>query len=493
MKELGSGRFGANEPLLTHRAWAKELMVSHFTVSKAMDLLKAQGIVESSEGSYTFYKGIDKERPEAKSVKENGPAEICLWFNDQRNVRRIRQGIVRQRFQNKFSGEASKVSFVEEAFDVSFSAFRSQLLEAFLRGGRPTLGEFPQTYLSMLNSYEVLGELASPEASKYLDQIDERYLEHSFFDGKCGFLPFSCSYSYLVCNTELMRKAGLNPDDEFKSWGDFAEKCESLKRVCAVEPLHVSENGLYWLLAQWIYQADDCLPLKGRLPLIDWQSDAARAGVDFLIEMVFDRKLIRVSGPDRLAQTSPFLAGQTPIVMEEIMLSAALELDQTDAFTLKAFPTGPNGIQLSMMNTAGWVVNANSEKAAQIHAGKYAFEWEKWIHAREGGSTMRKLGVAPGLNSLFKNPRKDQFCSNKLPKNWQKVFDQLKECGRWEASDSDLVSIALAPILLSEFRTAGQRPNPELLLKHLLLAQYDAGILSKRGDLDTKNQTRKSS
>lgn len=443
-----------------------------------MDLLKNQGVVESTEGSYTFLKATGVEKfAVARATQTPGDAEISLWFNKQDTVRQIRRAIVRQRFQNEFSKEMPWTQFSEKKFNLSFSEFRARLLEGFLTENGPTLGEFPQTYLDFLDSYDVLGELAPKEAEEYLDLIDERYLEHSFVRGACRFLPFGCSYSYLVCNRELFREAGVDPDEEFKSWSDFAEKCEQLKKTYGAEALQVSENGLFWLLSQWIYQADSSLPEKGRLPLIDWQGEAARVGMKFLIEMIFERKLIRVINSCRLAQTSPFLAGQVPIALEEIMLSVALELDQTEAFTIKAFPPGPGGSPLSLMNTVGWVADANSSIATQRRAGEYILSWEKWLHVGEGGAAMRRLGVAPSLTPLLKDPCKDRFYSEKLPSDWRRTFHSLKEYGRWEASDSDLVSRVLTPILLSKFQTEDAPPCTNTLLKHLMLAQYDAGIL----------------
>ena len=157
------------------------------------------------------------------------------------------------------------------------------------------------------------------------------------------------------------------------------------------------------------------------------------------------------------------------------MLAAALELDQAESFTLKAFPPGPNGIPLSLMNTVGWVVNANADEATQRVAGEYIFSWEKWLRTKDGGGTMRRLGVAPGLISLFKDSKRDQFYSDKLPTDWSRTIASLKECGRSEASNSALVSAALTPVLLAEFQR-GLPVNTRMLLKHLMLAQYDAGI-----------------
>lgn len=475
MKELQSGRFAADEPLPTHRAWAKELMVSHFTVSRATDLLKADGVIESSEGSYAFLLDASGKKP---TLVDSPKAEITLWFNDQKNVRRFRQSIVRQRFQNDFIARHPGVSFANKKFEMSFGDYRARVLESFLQESSPTLGEFPQTYLDFLASYDVLGDLATGEDARYLDLLDERYLEHSFVDGKCRFLPFGCSYSYLVCNDNLFRAAGLNPAEEFKSWSDFASKCEQLKNAHGGAPFHVSGDGLLSLLSQWIYQADPALPAKGRLPLVDWQSEAALTGLNFLLEMVFDRKLIKIiNGAERLSQTSPFLAGRVPMARCEMMLSSVLELDSADAISIKPFPPGPSGAGLSLMNTVGWAVNANADEATQGLAGKYIVEWERWIHSGEGSMTMRKLGIAPSLSSMFKDQRKDRFYSDKLPETWRKTFSQLKEDGRWEASDSDLVAGVLTPILLEEIQK-GRPADTRTFLKHLMLAQYDAGILN---------------
>ncbi|MBE2205554.1 MAG: GntR family transcriptional regulator [Chthoniobacterales bacterium] len=482
LEELESGRYRRDEPLPSRREWARGLNVSHFTVGRAMDLLKSRGLIESREGSYTFLSPSAGGESLSVLRKDSALGEIHLWANCKRSTRRMKQAIVRRRFQKNFGKTTPAARFFNEKFDVPFSDFLSRQLENFIQGEHPTLAEFPQTYLEFLNDYKAPGVLDSGEAGRYLDLLNDKYLEHSFVDGKCRFLPFGCSYSHLVCNAEIFRQAGLNPDAEFQSWDDFADQCERLKAIHGVEPLHVSGRGLFWLLTHWVYQADPALPARGRLPLIDWQSKSARVGMDFLLEMFFDRKLIRlVNSSNRLAQISPFLAGQVPMVLEEIMLSAAVELDQTALFTLKALPIGPNSSPFSLMNTVGWVVNANADEMARRCAGQYIFEWERWIHDGEGGATMRRQGVAPSLNSLFKDPDKDRFYSDKLPENWKRTYRDLEECGRWEASDSDLVAGALIPILQDEFQK--DRPvSSETLLKHLLLAQYDAGILDRENN-----------
>ena len=477
--ELQGGRFGLNQPLLTHRAWAKELAVSHSTIGKAMELLRAEGVIESSEGSYTFLKIADSEKfdPAGGDQPEQSPIAIQMWHNGGKTFRRMRQAIVRQRFQETFSAKRPEVRFTEKNLEIPFESFRSRILESFVQGEGPTLGQIPQTYLEFLERHSALGEIAVEENERYLDLLDERYLEHSFVGGKCQFLPFGCSFSYLACNENLMRQAGLDPSEDFESWTGFVEVCERLKKAHGVAPLHVSEVGLFWLLSQWIYQADSTLPSEGRLPLICWNSEAARIGMDFLLEMIFDRKLIHVNRGDRVSQTSPFLAGQVPMMLDEIMLGTALELDQAKAFTLKLLPPGPNGTPLSLMNAVGWVGNPKLDNVTQTRSGEYILDWERWIHVGDGGSTMRKLGVAPNVFSLFKDASKDQFASNKLPTAWQRTFEQLKEFGRWEASNSDLVSSALTPILQAEIKI-GKPQSSARVLKHLMLAQYEAGILA---------------
>jgi len=479
LEQLQSGRFIPEEPLPTHRAWAKELNVSHFTVSKAMEALKERDVVESSEGSYTFMR-----RPvsyETASVvtanSEMTDVQLSLWYNGVKNVRRLRQSIVRQRFQNEFSAKNPHVQFKEARFELPFDKFRSQLLEGFLQGDGPIVGELPQTYLEFLSAHHSLGDFpVDDERARYFDALDDPFKEHVYEDGKCQFVPFSCSFSYLVCNKSLMKEAGLDPNVEFRSWSHFADVCEGLKKKHGFEPFHVSEMGLFWLLSQWIYQSMPDLPKGGRLPLIDWQSDVALKGFNFLKEMLFERKLIKVKDIDMISQTSPFLAGKVPIVLSEIMLSSALELNHAEAFSVKLHPPGPAGHKLSLMNAAGWVMNANASPLAQRCAGEYILDWESWVHMRDGGAAMRKMGVAPSLISLFKDGRKDGFHSDKVPKAWKRTFEDAKEYGRWEASDSDFVISALRPVLRAQLRGEAA-PNANEILKHFMLAQYDAGIL----------------
>ena len=456
-------------PLPTNRQWAEELRVSHFTVSKAMKLLKQQGLVESTEGSYTFLKPQGAEEVGGESP------HITMWFNSNRNVRRMRQGIIRSRFQKGFAAERPGMKFSERDFNLSMTEFFTQMLAAFVQGKDPVLAEFPQTYLEFLEAQDVLSPFPREEGADYLDEIDERFLEHAMEDGQCRFLPFACTYSYLVCNRTLMRKAGLEPEEEFSSWDDLAQKCERMKTALGGEPIHVSENGLLWLLLHWIYQADEALPATGRLPLVNWQSTAARAGMDFFLEMVFDRQLVRVNCGGKFSLSSPFLAGKVALSLEEIMLSTALELDHASDFTIKPVPPGPNGIPLSLMNTVGWTVNAHADKVAQQRAWEYILAWERWLHLGEGGEAMKRLGVAPGLFSLLKNPEKDQFSSRKIPPDWQTAFRQIRRHGRWEASDCGMMRAVQAPLLRAEVQK-GHKPDPQTLLTHLMLAQHEAGI-----------------
>ncbi len=458
-------------PLPTHRQWAEELTVSHFTVSKAMKLLKDQGLVESTEGSYTFLKSRDATEAGAEQ------SEITMWFNSNRNVRRMRQSIIRSRFQKGFTEDMPGLKFSERDFNLPMTEFFTQMLAAFVQGKDPVLAEFPQTYLEFLEAHGVLSSFPREEGADYLDEIDERFLEHSMKDGQCRFLPFACSYSYLVCNQTLMRKAGLEPEEEFSSWDDLAKKCERMKTALGGEPIHVSEDGLFWLLLHWIYQADEALPATGRLPLVDWQSTAARVAMDFFLEMVFDRQLIRVNYGGKFSLSSPFWAGKVPMTFGEIMLSTALELDHASDFTIKPVPPGPNGIALSLMNTVGWTGNAHADKVVQQRAWEYAFAWERWLHLDAGGEAMKRLGVAPSLFSLLKNPEKDQFSSCKIPSDWQAAFRQIRERGRWEAPDCGMMCAVQAPLLRAEVQK-GHKPDPQTLLTHLLLAQHEAGIPS---------------
>lgn len=470
---LESREFGVEEPLPTRRQWAKELMVSHFTVGKAMEVLRRQGVIESTEGSYTFLKAGNRPRHE----QPHPDMELSLWFNTQHNVRRARQAIVRKRFQKNFVADKPGLRFSEQHFAMPMTEFFAQMFLSFVRGHGPVIAEFPQTYLDFLSSHGALATFPVEDGQDYLDLMEPRFLDHSMTGESCQFLPFVCTYSFLVCNRELMLKSGIDPEESFDSWKDFTEKSGRLRDALGVEPLHMSEENLLWLLTHWIYQADSTLPDGGRMPMVDWESEAAREGMDFLLDMVFEHRLIRVEKyNDQLSLASPLWAGRVPMALGDSMLATAVELGRASDFTIKALPSRKNGVPFSLMNVAGWTVSAQADKATQRRAWQYILAWENWLHLGEGGESMRRLGVAPGLCSLFKDPGQDRFHSGKVPEDWRRVFQEIRGVARWEAPDSGMMRQVLSPLLRSELQK-NRRPDTRTLLTHLMLAQHDAGIL----------------
>jgi DNA-binding transcriptional regulator YhcF (GntR family) len=477
---LAKGDFTEHgKPLPSRRELALQLGVSHFTVGRAMEVLRMQGIIESAEGSYTFLNTVPEPVPDEPHDAKS--CEVSFWTNScgSEDIRYLRLGIVRHRFQTEFMDRHPGVVLKEKRSNLPYEKYTAQMLDGMVRSGELCVGNLPQTYLPFLLNAKVLAPFPEAIVEDYLAKCDPLFLHRVKQSEQTVYLPFSVSFSNLCCNREAFLRAGLDPDLEFRDWDHFATICHQLKEQAGgKEPFCIAGNAT---LVQWlmhlVYQATDDLGESAVLPKIDWQSPGARRAVDYLLSMVYDWKLVKILGDNQSLATSDLFSGNLPIMIGGVDgLPLLAELGMASLFTLKALPGGPTGVPLSMLNSSGWFLNAQASEAVWDAAARYLIDWEEWSHFGEGGAELRKLGVSSNLYSVFSDPSKDQFTAHhQWPDSWRETFASLREMARWEAPSSDLLKTILGPAL-ADLLNRPERPQPETILNTLTILQHQAGV-----------------
>ncbi|MBI4026353.1 MAG: extracellular solute-binding protein [Verrucomicrobia bacterium] len=474
--ELASGRYRTDIPLPTHREWARRLGVSKFTVARAIGELKAAGVVDSQEGSYTFLRQIPAKSP-ARSVVFSGgkPAVVSFWHAERQDLRKMRLAIVRRRFQERFQRERPDVRIQERFVDCDSSALHALVLRNTLTGSEPTAGHTMQTYLPFLLDHQV----AAPFPDEFFDPegIQAASIRRCSLNGRLCMLPTNISASFLLYNREAFDKAGLNPRRPPRNWEEFAVVCRKLAQAGHRNPAFClpSPNAAVWWLMQSAYQ---CLsPWNGdTLPPLDWSSPAALRALKWCARLWFQFRLARVHPGDSYGLTSECLLGAIPMVVDDGALASQIaQLGQADRFGIAPMPAGPNGQIISLRNCSGWFLNAHAAGEQQAAAASYLYAWEQWLHEGDGGSQMKRLGVWPALIPLLGRGRRDHFAADGLPRDWLAVLEELDAHSFWEPANADWQKVVLGDVLRdligrNEFLSAEQ------IQWRLRLVQHECGL-----------------
>ena len=477
LQEFSTGRFDPNNPLPTHRQWAKQFRVSHFIVGRAMEQLKQDGIIEARQGSYTFLRKVPAEevRAPAESVIPE-KTRVSLWTLEQHGLRKIRQTIVRQRFQTQFCKAYPSIETREQLIEGSPADFHARLLANVVSGPEPSVARTERTSLPFLLAQGAVAPIDMAACESYLAKLHPRYLRACSRDGRLELLPMEVSYSLLLFNESLLRSVGVDTKQPPKDWEEFADACRKIRAANGGKPsFHLAGiSGLVWWLMQLTYQ---CLAEldSDSLPAVDWNSPAARKAVRFFLDL-YSENLIHVHTDDFSSLGSLVLADEAAFFLDTgSMASQVALLGEGERFGIAPLPAGPNGKSLSQLNCIGWFINGHAEPAQQRASSLYALAWERWLHEGEGGQEMERLGVNGSLFSMFAEPDSDRYGTRDYPFKWRHALKEVEAHGVWEPADADAKKIALGQSLLPLLKK-GQPPIVEQVLQQMRLCEFENGF-----------------
>ncbi len=471
LAELRSGRYAVDQPLPAVRDWARKFRVSAFTVHRALNDLKKRGIVESTEGSYTFLRAIPTEQQLA--ARPAGPVRISMWANDRKDFWKLRAAIVRQRFQSQFHQRHPHVEFDVQQVERRASEVEMMLVQSVVSGPEPTFAGTNQTCVPFLAEHGALA--AIDETDGYVSQIKPRYREAFRVNGRLLAVPTGATHTMLLYHKGLFQKAGLERPP--RDWQELADCAQRISAVDGGRPsLHVAGPGsaVLWLM-HLVCQA---LPARDgdRVSAFTWTSAAARAAIQHFVELHSTRRVLSLHERELATLIPRCLAGEFAMLVGEWGSVAQIALmKQTDRFGIAPLPVGPNGRTISLMNCGGWFVNAHGSPEQQAAATEYAVAWEQWLHRGEGGNLMRRLGGAPRLVSVLEDPAADQFVAKELPADWQATVDQLEATALWEPVEADWKKLALGRAL-EELLGDDEPLSAERVMHAFDLREHEAGF-----------------
>jgi ABC-type glycerol-3-phosphate transport system substrate-binding protein len=484
LRELSSGRYPLNEPLPTHRQWAKRFRVSTATVRRALELLKVERIIESAEGSYTFLRAVPSpsllERQQAKDAL---PIRVSFWAHDRKDFSKMRQAIVRHRFQQEFRKTHPQVEFDEQQIERRSNEVQTMLVQSVMNGSEPTLAGFTQTCLPFLHDHGAIAPVtrdvaagSKRELEAYLARLKPRYLRACSRHGNLLLLPDSATHTLLLYNKDFFRRARLDPNRPPRDWEELRNFAQIISRAHDGQPsLHLAgTSGLATWLMHLTYQA---LPrLDGEtLPAVDWASNAAKQAIEYFVDLYSTRKLLAMHVRDQNTFFARNLSGEFAMqVMEFGSIAHIVMLGRTDQFGIAPIPEGPNGRAVSLANCGGWGVNAHATREQQQATLVYALAWERWLHEGDGGALMKRLGVAPSLWSLIADRAADRFTAQ-LPADWLRTIEQIEASSQWEAPEADWKKLTLGRAL-EEMLHEGQTLSVRRMMELFSLQEKEAGF-----------------
>jgi DNA-binding FadR family transcriptional regulator len=468
---LQGGRYESGRPLPSHRAWARELGVSTFTIHRAMEVLKAEGLVESEEGSYTFLRGgLNFGGSEAESVRTT----VKLWVSGRRDFRKLRQAIGRHRFQSAFLKRHPGAVLKEMVATSTWEAYEAELVDLLVRGAGPTLGSTKMTWLPFLADH---GALATWEGSPALE---------AFFAGMdpqvaplCRvptapsgifMVPTTVSRLGFLLNREDFARAGLDPEKGLGDWESFHDTARQLSRSMNGAPaLHLRGWGeAIWWLMQLAVQAGGHAGAA-----TDWEGTAMREAIEFFLAMEREG-CVRVHEDDPALFPAKCLGGGMPICLDSIA-SEILHLGEAERFALVPPPAGAKGRAASLMNVTGWFLNAHASEGEKKLAAEYALEYERWLHEGEGGRQMEDLGVTAPVWSLRRQPQADRYLAQKMPVAWRAGLERICGDAVVESPGADVDKLVLAPVL-REILHSTEKSDPAFFQDQLRLAHQQFGL-----------------
>lgn len=475
--ELGSGRYKIGEPLPTHREWAARFRVSTFTVLRALNELKAEDIIESNEGSYTFLRKLPSS-PNL-TLEHTAPSEsvtITTWVSGQHDLRKIRQAIARKRFRDVCASRLARIRVEEELMDCDPVALQSRLFESVMASPSPTFARSTQTYLPFLLENASLTPIDSFVTSDYLSRLKPRYAGVCKQGGKSWLLPNHVTYSFLLYDKAALSKAGLNPHQPPRDWEEFANACRLLSKTHQRKNSFVvaGSESLFWWLMHLVYQSAD--GLEGDVaPGVGWSDPKVKTAVAFFLKLIRDDQTLGVEPDDVSVLTRRCLDGEIPFLFGGGTANQIAELGEGERFGVMPLPTGPDGKTVSLLNCGGWFINGRATLAQQQAALRYVVEWERWLHLGNGAEQMRRLGIVPSLHSLFHAADQDLFWIRDAPLDWKRAFGLLEEHSYIEPPFADWKRVAFSEPLL-RFLNANTTCSEEDVVRFLRLEERMDGF-----------------
>lgn len=150
-----------------------------------------------------------------------------------------------------FNEKNSDIKVTEKFHPNVYTGLMQNLQAALAAGNPPAVAQIGYNYVEYAaNSFPFLN---IDDAAK-LDPTDKDYLK-SFFPnvlalaqvkGKQVGLPYSVSNPVMYINTELVSKAGLDPNQPPKTWKDLMEAARIVKEKTGAFGLYVQEAGDNW-------------------------------------------------------------------------------------------------------------------------------------------------------------------------------------------------------------------------------------------------------
>ncbi len=460
LEALTSGNYAVGKPLPSQQHWARQLGVSAFVVRQALQSLKSWGLVESRQGSYTFL----CRQPTAEDLRQaqaGGEAtELSLWMIQPRDYRRMQQMAKRKEFQQQFAARQA-VTFQERLIDFPLDA-ETEVLAGWLAGAGPSVGLVRRTFGQFLVDHDLVQPLVSAEAEQFAGLLHPRLAQACRHPQQDGLLlvPVSHSLSFLLLNRTVWRRAGLDADQPPTDWESFVQALKQLTRQGDGPALVVPNwDLLAWWLCQWIYDAMPAAQLNehgANLPAIDWNSAAARAGVDLLHRLLVREQVAVVHQGPESVYASALRSGRLALGMGSY--TAAMVADDSRHFSLAPMPVGASGTVISQLNIVGWYVGATVQGAQRRAAESFLVDWQRWTHLDEGGPQLLRAGVAPLLVSYLRDDQADRYVMPTTP-HWRHMLGDLLDRSRLEPAGADADKAAIGAALCELFAA---QPQPDV-------------------------------
>jgi ABC-type glycerol-3-phosphate transport system substrate-binding protein len=348
------------------RTWAERTGVSLFTVSRAFEALKAEGVIDASHGSGTALLRVPESTGASAAASSAERRQILLWSSGPKDFRRIRLRMAQREFLEAFRDENSAIEVsVEERLQPAHEAIPA-LIDALLAGNGPTVGSLTQTALDDLVACGCLAPLTTPTSEAFLSEVEPRLLAACTRHGRPYLIPSSVTASCLIYNKQQFAASGLDPDRPPQTWHEFAEFAERISVTNGGAPsFHVQgvSNAVFWV-QQLAYQAADATDAADGMPPLEWGSESVGQALTFFLQLLRDSKLMQIHW--RPEDTSLFAArcvcGEVPMTIETGVLPAILEAGHGDDFGIAPMPVGPNGLELTLLNVGGWFVNGAAQQ-----------------------------------------------------------------------------------------------------------------------------------
>lgn len=235
-----------------------------------------------------------------------------------------------------------------EAVYITDSEYVTKVSTAFATDSEPDILSSDVVYMPQLNLANRFADLTDRiKALPYGDKLIPGHIAIGTYQDRQFAVPFSVDVSVLFYNKGLFRKAGLNPDNPPKSWGEVikaAEKIKALGKDYYGFYFTGAGSGAYaftWLPAIWA-SGGDILSPDAKSATID--SPAVKDALSYYKEMV-DKKLVpEGASVDTGANwVAPFLSGKVGMIINGPSTISLLKKDHPEIDFGVALIPGKNG------------------------------------------------------------------------------------------------------------------------------------------------------